>query len=262
MPSASFYRQVRQGLHTSAPLILGYLPLGFTCGVVALTYGLSHGPALFMSVLIYAGSSQLLALQLLAADEPLVSILLTVFTCNLRHLLMSSSLAPHVRRFSRKQRAAFAFGLCDEAFAVHSAQMAERPVPFVEAMTTNTALYLSLIAGTAVAVWSGASATFLRSLGLDYAPIAMFVIMLVMLIEDRLQLATAALCGVLAVGLRQTSAATWSLVLATAIGATLATWQQLRGEQRQARLEPQGTGPEPLQVTPPHPPALPLGEGL
>ncbi len=234
-PEVSTKQQVKNGLRAASSMMLGYLPLGFTVGVIALRYGVHPHTALSMSALIYAGSSQLMAMELLYSGQPLFSILLTVFICNLRHLLMSASLAPHVRSFSRPQRSMFAFGLCDEAFAIHASQLPQRPLSFIEGITTNLALYGALLLGTAVAVYSGASEVLLRQMGLDYAPIAMFVVMLVMLIEDRLQLASAALCGILAVGLRQSPAATWSLVLATAIGATLATWQQLQREQRPKR---------------------------
>jgi 4-azaleucine resistance transporter AzlC len=231
-PSLPLWVDVRNGIVRALPMILGYVPLGFTFGVVALSAGLTSLQALLMSTFVYAASSQLLAVQLLAADASVLSVVATVCVCNLRHLLMSSALAPYLRRYRPAQIGLFAFQLCDEAFALHSEQFANRQVPRIEALASNMALHLALVGGTALAMVSHASASDLQRYGLDYAPVAMFVAMMVLLIKDRLQLGVALLCGIMAVLLRHTFVGTSSIIVATGVGATLGTWVQLRHEKR------------------------------
>src|SRR4051812_36619990 len=105
----STLRDIRTGLIKVFPMAVGYAPIGFA--VAALSYGAGLSPlnTFLMSLLVYAGSSQLIATQLLVLEASPLSIVLTTFVVNLRHLLMASALAPHLRRYGKKQLALFSF---------------------------------------------------------------------------------------------------------------------------------------------------------
>lgn len=100
------------------PLIVGAIPFGIIFGTLAQSSGLSFGGAMAMSAFVFAGSSQFIALGLLATGTALPVIILTTFVVNLRHLLYSVSLVPHVQSLSPRWKALIAFWLTDEAFAV------------------------------------------------------------------------------------------------------------------------------------------------
>lgn len=80
------------------PVVLGYIPIGLSYGVLAQKAGLSGFNAVMMSLLVYAGSSQLVAAGLFAAGAPAPSIILTTFVVNLRHMLLSAAIAPSLHR--------------------------------------------------------------------------------------------------------------------------------------------------------------------
>ncbi len=202
-------------------MILGYVPLGFTFGVAALDAGLGPAPILAMSLFVYAVSSQLLAVQLLAAHAPVLSIVATVGVCNLRHMLMASALAPYVRHYRPRHLLLFALQLCDEAFALHSVHLSEAPVPRRQVLAANLMMHAGMLCGVGLALVSQTSAAAVQRLGLDYAPVAMFIALLVLLIKDRLQLGVALGSGALALLLRSTALGSWSLIIATMIGASV-----------------------------------------
>ena len=218
---------VLAGITRAMPLILGNIPVSFAFGVVALGAGVSPFNTIFMSALVYAGSSQLVAVGLLVEGATILSVVAATFMVNLRHFLMSSALAPYLRRYRKSHVAAFAFQLTDEAFAVHSAEFANRNPSRTEIFAINLALYFSWLAGTLAAVLTGASPAQMNRFGLDFAPPAMFIGLLVLLVKDRLQMLITLLCGGLAVFLTQHGVGAWSIIIATVLGASLGTLGQL-----------------------------------
>ena len=89
MSSITVNRRVLQKL---IPIAIGYLALGIACGILAQQAGLTPLEALGMSVLVFAGSGQFIGIAMMAQGAALVSIGLTIFIVNLRHLLFSSTL--------------------------------------------------------------------------------------------------------------------------------------------------------------------------
>ena len=106
------------GIRDTFPLMLGAFPFGMIYGTLAMTAGLSKGATMAMSAFVFAGSSQFIAVGLVAAHAPVAIIILTTFIVNLRHMLYSATLLPFLKALPRKWRVALAFWLTDETFAV------------------------------------------------------------------------------------------------------------------------------------------------
>lgn len=117
-PLVSAFRQ-------TLPIILGYVPVGFAYGVLAQKSGLSGINTILMSLLVFAGSAQLIAVGLFAAKAAPLAIVATTFVVNLRHLLMSAALAPYLRGWSKSRLALFSYQLTDETFALHVGRFAK-----------------------------------------------------------------------------------------------------------------------------------------
>ena len=71
-----------------------------------------------MSMFVFAGSAQFIAVGLYAAQAPILIIILVTFVVNLRHMLYSLSLLPFLKHLSQLWRAPLSFWLTDETFAV------------------------------------------------------------------------------------------------------------------------------------------------
>jgi 4-azaleucine resistance transporter AzlC len=111
-------REFLAGCRDELPILLGVAPFGMIYGLLALSAGLSQGTAQAMSSVVFAGSAQFIAAQLIREASPAGVIVLTVFVVNLRHALYSASMAPHLRTLRPAWKAGLAYLLTDEAYAV------------------------------------------------------------------------------------------------------------------------------------------------
>lgn len=204
--------------------MLGYFPIGFAFGVLATNAGLNCRDCLLMSLLVYAGSSQLIAVSLLAGGTGLLTLTITTFLVNLRHLLMSATLAPRLGHLSRPQQAFFAFELTDETFALHSVNFqneAGSPPP-ARILTTNLAAHCSWLGSSVLGAWAGSLLTGnLEAWGLDYALPAMFIALLFIQLKTRRHIVIALFSAFLSILFSLKSEGHWQIMLATLIGATL-----------------------------------------
>lgn len=224
IPSAKTVARRRawiNGVMRAAPIVLGYIPVGFAFGVLSQKAGISLINSLLMSFLVYAGSAQLIAAGLVAAGTSGASIIITTFVVNLRHLLMSAALSPYLKKWRKKDLAAFAFELTDETFAVHSAQFAAEVPAKAEVFATNITAQASWLFGTWLGVATGQLITDVKPLGLDYALPAMFIALLILQLKDRIQVLIAVLTGVLSIVLLKAGMNQWNVIAATVIGATV-----------------------------------------
>ena len=181
----------QRGLSLGLPIVLGYVPIGFAYGVLAIKSGLSPRNTVLMSLIVYAGASQFIGAGLFAAGVSRLSIVLTTFVANLRHLLMTASLAPHVRAWPRPLLPFFAYEVTDETFAVHAATFADAEAPGGAinrgaAFCVNAMAQVAWISGSFFGVIGGQYIPDPKPWALDYALPALFAALLVMQIQDRI----------------------------------------------------------------------------
>lgn len=93
-----------EGMRAFAPAVIATGAWGLVTGVAMVRSGLHVVPALVMSVLVFAGSAQLAALPLMAAAAPVWLVLLAATIVNLRFVIFSAGLQPHLRHLSLGRR--------------------------------------------------------------------------------------------------------------------------------------------------------------
>ena len=191
---------IREGLAAAWPVCLGFFPIGMSLGVLAQKGGLAPWQMALMSLVVFAGGSQFIAVAMIVSGASLVAIVSTTFMVNLRHLLMSSALSVHFPGVSRRFLALFAYGVTDESFAVNMARFNQggwnRHSALVLNQVTNATWFFSTLAGAYAGQFIPAGA-----LGIDYALTGMFICLLVFQLRGAIFAATAlisALCSVLA----------------------------------------------------------------
>ncbi|RBI61799.1 branched-chain amino acid ABC transporter permease [halophilic archaeon] len=87
-------------------------------GVAAVNAGVPAIQALAMSVVIFAGASQLAAAELIGESAPVGVVVLTVLVVNLRMMMYSASIAPYFERQPARWKAVLSYLLTDQAYAV------------------------------------------------------------------------------------------------------------------------------------------------
>ena len=190
-----------QGARDMLPMLLGAIPFGIIFGSLAGAAGLSVWQTIGMSLLVFAGSAQFIAISLLGAGTGLAVLLLTTLVVNLRHALYSASLQPFVRHLPKRWRMPLAFWLTDEAYAVvlnRYTDLDASPPKHWNFLGAALAMYLNWQLCTLVGVLFGQRVPNLAAWGLDFAMLATFIGIVVPMLRNRPQGAAALVAGALA----------------------------------------------------------------
>ncbi len=209
------------GVRAAWPICLGYAPIGLAFGVLAQQAGLEPWQVGLMSALVFAGSAQFIAVSLLQAGASAAAIVATTFVVNLRHVLMSSALAVHLRGRARPFLALFAYGVTDESFAVNAARFRDGPWDPPRALAMNQTANLAWVLSTVTGAYAGQLVPA-GAFGVDFALPAMFLALLVFQVRTRLHGVAAAVGGGVAVALYLAWPGNGYVVVATLAGATAA----------------------------------------
>ena len=108
-------RDWQAGAAAMAPIALAALPFGMLFGAESARQGLTRAEALLMSLTVFAGGSQFLAMGLWADPAPWATLALATLVVNLRHTLMSASLSGKLGALAGWHRPLAMFRTADEA---------------------------------------------------------------------------------------------------------------------------------------------------
>jgi 4-azaleucine resistance transporter AzlC len=211
---------IKDGIIGAWPVCLGYVAIGLAFGVISQKAGFSPVEIGLMSLLVYAGSSQFIAVSMLSAGAGIVSIIATTFVINLRHMLMSSSLSMFMHNLDTGKLSLFAYGVTDESFALNAAKFRQGNWDWKRALVLNHATNLTWIIST---VAGGFSGQFIPTgtLGIDYALSAMFICLLVFQFRGSIYVIVSIIAGILAVALSLIIPGNTYIVISSIIAATL-----------------------------------------
>ena len=189
------------GAKAELPILLGVIPFGMIFGALAVASGLPAGIAMSMSSIVFAGSAQFVTTQLIALATPWFVIILTAAVINVRHMLYSASIAPHVQHLPARWKALIAYLLTDEAYAVAITRYNQHdkggPNGHWFAFGAGFILWAVWQLSTAIGIVLGALVP--ASWSLDFALPLTFIALVVPALRDRAMVAAAVVAGVVAV---------------------------------------------------------------
>lgn len=183
-PQAEFWTGARDIL----PLIIGAIPFGIIFGTLATSNGLSIGGTLAMSAFVYAGSSQFIAVGLMATGTGWLLIVLTTFIVNLRHLLYAVSLLPYVQSLPQRWQATLGFFLTDESFAIairRYEQVDGASMKHWHFLGASVTMYVSWQLSTLLGITIGQTLPNAANWGLDFAMSVTFIGMIVPYVKTK-----------------------------------------------------------------------------
>lgn len=99
-------------------MLVGIIPFGLVAGATPATTGLGGGTSIGLSTIVFAGASQLAAADALADGSSALVAVIAACTINLRLLLYSASLSPHLATAPLRHRLLVGYLLTDQAYAV------------------------------------------------------------------------------------------------------------------------------------------------
>jgi 4-azaleucine resistance transporter AzlC len=232
--ASSMPHDFRRGVGAALPVCIGYLPIGLAFGVLAQKAGLSVIEIGLMSVFVFAGSSQFIAVSMIAQHAGILAIMMTTFIVNLRHLLMSSSLAVVIPPSGKRVLSLFAYGITDESFAINHPLFKTGGWNMTSALSMNYAANMAWILSTMAGGYGGQYIPE-NAFGLNYAMTAMFICLLVYQLRERIHVVTAILSGFVAVILYLVVPGNGYIVLAALAAATVGTVIKRSGRRTSTR---------------------------
>lgn len=157
------------------PVLTGYLVLGFGFGIVMKANGFGLALTFAMSLLIYAGSMQYVAIGLFTGGASLLTVALTTLMVNARHLFYGISMLDRYKHTGRR-KPYLIFGLTDETYSLVCTELPDIPEEsrndYYFLVTLLDQLYW--VAGSVLGVAAGTLLQF-NSEGIDFALTALFL---------------------------------------------------------------------------------------
>jgi 4-azaleucine resistance transporter AzlC len=193
--------ELTAGARDIIPMMVGAAPFGVIFGTLVAAGPLHPWHGQLMSLVVFAGSAQFIALGLIAGHASFIVVWATTLVVNLRHVLYSATLAPHVAHLPSRWRWALGALLTDEVFAVawehyrHREPGTAGPYYFFGA---GFAMYLNWQVWTVAGLLFGAAFPGLQSLGLDFAMVVTFIAIVVPQLVALRYIASAVTAGALA----------------------------------------------------------------
>jgi 4-azaleucine resistance transporter AzlC len=238
--TSSRFAELAMGARDTIPMLVGAAPFGVIFGALVASSSLSPLHGQLMSLTVFAGSSQFVAVGLISAHAGLAVIWTTTFVINIRHVLYSATLAPCVAHWPARWRWLLAGLLTDEVFAIANARYSRHPAGTLGPhyfFGSGLAMYLNWQLWTLVGLRFGAAWPRLQTLGLDFAVIATFIAIVVPQLAAPRYIAAAVAAGTLAFFCRD-----WpyqlGLMAAVLVGVAVGTtWCRLIERRNKAAIE-------------------------
>jgi 4-azaleucine resistance transporter AzlC len=212
-----------QAIKDSMPIVFGYLPIGLAFGMIASSNGFDPIDVFLMSAFVYAGSAQFIAVDMIAANIHPLSIIVTTFFINLRHLLMSAAYAPHLKTISSMKISILSFFITDESFAVGINEAKQDRMEF-------GADYLIVLGATAWLAWLifttlgsviGQYVPDYYAFGFDFALVGMFIGLLALMIKNKKEVIICVAAGLLSTAFKQAGLEHWHVIFGAVVAAAI-----------------------------------------
>lgn len=210
-------------LRDAAPLAIPVVPFGMVFGILARQAGMSAAETIFMSVTVFAGASQFLAVTMLGSGAALGQIVLATFMINSRHFFMGASLAPYFRRTRLALILAAAGVLTDESYALSINRFTRSGPSTAYYFCVSLLFYLVWVVCTVVGAMWARSFPDVSRWGLDFAFLGAFIGILGSQVRGRGGLAAMLAAGAVAVAGKVLSPGQW-YIAAGALGGAVAGW--------------------------------------
>ncbi|MBO2524347.1 MAG: branched-chain amino acid ABC transporter permease [Bacteroidetes bacterium] len=126
-----------RGLLLGKSIGLGYVPVSFTFGLVAVQMGFDPWVAVFISLTNLASAGQFAGIRMIAGGAPAIELAMTTLVVNIRYFLMSLSLTQKIdSKLPTWKRCIMAFGVTDEIFALAAMEKEDVSFPFFGGLMT------------------------------------------------------------------------------------------------------------------------------
>ena len=154
-------------------MCLAYVPIAMLWGTLAAAKGFSPLEALFMSVFVYAGASQFVAIEMWRVPIPIVLLVFTIFIINLRHVLYAASISRHMDMIPKRLQPFLIYILTDEAWALAERRALSQPLTLGYYLGVAGPLWPTWFISSGIGAYIGTIMPDPALIGLDFALVIM-----------------------------------------------------------------------------------------
>ncbi|MED5283387.1 MAG: AzlC family ABC transporter permease [Chloroflexota bacterium] len=183
------FSEFKNGCLQEIPLQLGVFPFGIAYGILGIEVGLTNIQTYLLSIIIFAGVSQIVFAQLVSTFTPSFMIVGTIGIVNLRHILYGVSLSSYLKKLSLKWRIILSYLITDEAFAISYKRFSEEKKTkymHFHLLGSGITLWTSWQISTLIGIFIGPSIP--NSLNLEYVIPLSFIAIVVVSINTKIKL--------------------------------------------------------------------------
>ena len=207
------FSEFKNGCLQEIPLQLGVFPFGIAYGILGIEVGLTNIQTYLLSIIIFAGVSQIVFAQLFSTFTPSFIIVGTIGIVNLRHILYGVSLSSYLKKLSLKWRVILSYLITDEAFAISYKRFSEEKKTkymHFHLLGSGITLWISWQISTLIGIFIGPSIPI--SLNLEYVIPLSFIAIVVVSINTKIKLIVFIVSALLSILLRDLP---WNLWIIT-----------------------------------------------
>ncbi len=164
-------KDIKRAIKATFPVFSGYIVLGFGFGIVLHSKGFGVLWAFFMSLLIYAGSMQYVAIDLLSGGASVITMAITTVLVNARHLFYGISMIDKYKNMG-KIKPYLIFSLTDETYSLVCTEEENNNRKYYTLVSVLNHFYW--VAGSTIGAAVGTLFDFAPK-GIDFALTALFV---------------------------------------------------------------------------------------
>ena len=166
---------LRAAFPYTLPICTGFLALGIAYGIYMNSMGFSFVYPMLMSLLIFAGSMELVTVNLLLSSFDPINAFLLAIMVNARHLFYGISMLEKFKNVGKKKWYLI-FGMCDESFSINCSVTPPKGVDKGWFMFFVTLLnHIYWVTGATLGGILGSYIKF-NTKGIDFALTALFVV--------------------------------------------------------------------------------------
>lgn len=218
----------RRGARAVLAIVPGAVAFGVVYGFLAGERGLTALEIALTSMLVFAGASQFLALEMWHQPLPLATLVLGVLVINLRHFLMGPALLPWLARIPPARAYASLFFMTDESWGVSVVEERRGGRDAAFLLGAGVTLYAVWLASTVLGRSVGDLSYLIHDWGLEYLTTAFFVALLAGFWRGRADLLPWLVAGGSSLLAKWLLPGTWYIVLGALAGSAVGAWRAAR----------------------------------
>lgn len=168
----------KNGFRESIPVALGVAAYGVVYGMLSQKI-LTTGETVASCMIVFAGVSQIMALDMWHSPLPVFAIILSTFIVNIRHVLMGASVYPYAETEKKRVSYLTLFFMVDEGWALSMGNIPKNKERIAYLAGTGVAIYILWLSASLIGRQAGAYIPSPEKLGIDFALTAVFLTMAV-----------------------------------------------------------------------------------